>query len=68
MCDPDVRSFKNAIRQHQKTPTIEELVVSLRLENEQLTLMMIMERILPFQYKTYWKKYDLKNVLKKEIF
>ena len=60
MCDPDVSSFKKAIRQHQKTPTIEELVVSLRLENEQLTLMMIMERILPFQYKIYWKKYDLK--------
>ena len=47
---------------------IEELVVSLRLENEQLSLMMIMEHILSFQYKTYWKKYDLKNVLKKEIF
>ena len=47
---------------------IEELVVSLRLENEQLSLMMIMEHILSFQYKTHWKKYDLKNVLKKEIF
>ena len=47
---------------------IEELVVSLRLENEQLILMMIMEHILPSQYKTYWKKYDLKNVLKREIF
>ena len=47
---------------------IEELVVSLRLENEQLSLMMIMEHILSFQYKTYWKKYDLKNALKKEIF
>ena len=60
----NVKGYKIA----PKTPTIEELVVSLRLENEQLTLMMIMERILPFQYKTYWKKYDLKNVLKKEIF
>ena len=47
---------------------IEELVVSLRLENEQLILMMIMEHILPFQYEIYWKKYDLKNVLKREIF
>ena len=47
---------------------IEEPVISLQLENEQLSLMMIMEHILSFQYKTHWKKYDLKNVLKKEIF
>ena len=47
---------------------IEELVVSLQLENKQLIVMMIMEHILSFQYKTHWKKYDLKNVLKKEIF
>ena len=47
---------------------IEEPVISLQLENEQLSLMMIMEDILSFQYKTHWKKYDLKNVLKKEIF
>ena len=47
---------------------IEELVVSLQLENKQLSVMMIMEHILSFQYKTHWKKYDLKNVLKKEIF
>ena len=47
---------------------IEEPVISLQLENKQLSLMMIMEHILSFQYKTHWKKYDLKNVLKKEIF
>ena len=47
---------------------IEESVSSLQLENQQLSLMMIMEHILSFQYKTHWKKYDLKNVLKKEIF
>ena len=47
---------------------IEELEVSLRLENEQLSLMMIMGHIISFQYKTHWKKYDLKNALKKEIF
>ena len=47
---------------------IEEPVISLQLENEQLSVMMIMEHILSFQYKTYWKKYDLKNVFKKEIF
>ena len=47
---------------------IEEPVISLQLENEQLSLMMIMEHILSFQYKTYWKKYDSKNALKKEIF
>ena len=47
---------------------IEEPVISLQLENEQLGVMMIEEHILSFQYKTYWKKYDLKNVLKKEIF
>ena len=47
---------------------IEESVSSLQLENQQLSLMMIMEHILSFQYKTYWKKYDLKNALKKEIF
>ena len=47
---------------------IEEPVISLQLENKQLSLMMIMEHILSFQHKTYWKKYDLKNALKKEIF
>ena len=47
---------------------IEEPVISLQLENEQLSLLMITEHILSIQYKTYWKKYDLKNVLKKEIF
>ena len=47
---------------------IEELVVSLQLENKQLSVMMIMEHILSFQHKTYWKKYDLKNAFKKEIF
>ena len=47
---------------------IEELVVSLQLENKQLSVMMIMEHILSFQYKTHWKKYDLKNVLKKKKF
>ena len=33
-----------------------------------MSLLMIMEHILSFQHKTYWKKYDLKNALKKEIF
>ena len=47
---------------------IEEPVISLQLENKQLSLMMIMEHILSFQYKTHWKKYDLKNVLKKRNF
>ena len=46
---------------------IEEPVISLQLENEQLSLMMIMEHTLSFQYKTYWKKYDLKNALKKKF-
>ena len=46
---------------------IEESVSSLQLENLQLSLMMIMEHILSFQYKTYWKKYDLKMRSKKKF-
>ena len=47
---------------------IEELVISLRLENKQLSLMMIMEHILSFQYKTHWKKNMIWKMCSKKKF
>ena len=47
---------------------IEEPVISLQLENKQLSLMMIMEHILSFQHKTHWKKDDLKKCAQKRNF
>ena len=44
------------------------IVYSSRFSGWEMSLLMIMEHILSFQHKTYWKKYDLKNALKKEIF
>ena len=46
---------------------IEEPVISLQLENEQLSLLMITEHILSIQYKTYWKSMIWKMCSKKKF-
>ena len=44
------------------------IVYSSRISGWETGLTMLMEHIFSFQYELYWKKHDLKNALKKEIF
>ena len=44
------------------------VVYSSRISGSETSLPMLMEHIFSFQHEIYWKRHDLKNALKKEIF
>ena len=44
------------------------VVYSSRISGSETGLPMLMERVFISQYEFYWKRHDLKNALKKEIF